>query len=588
MTRRGAAAVALLAGIASLALPAATATGGPVRSAPPRAVAPQAGNSATGVVPDDLADRYLAHRPTLGPTTVVQISGEPDDRRLLAATLQGIVNRTEARIYLVGARAAAEDQRWLDRYVADGLVSVAGTTDLGGALAEFASEAAGYVLADPAEPWTINTATTAAGALGAVVATPSTKAALDTAGLTMLADHRGRWPDAASAYEAMAAAYADDLDLGALAIQQPERHQPRDLFVQQGMLVAYTRPSQPDASRVYALLDEVPADVPVYGYVSDTGAEEVDALVRLSQQGRFLIPTDTTDNLSFHLAVAASEPRQRPAPRPDDEAAPCQAEDVNVVVAFSDGDNLVVPEAKFPGAAGWDHPDRGDLPVGWGISPAAAILMPAIWDRYVSTATDADEVVDMMGLGYALPSLMPDGAGFLADGMRLRAALGVSTTWSLDALITDPAADGWADWAAAARTTAAAPAGLLLNYARWPGPAWHRRPDGMAVLASQQGSYDDDANDLAAQVRSLQAAPPDERPLVAFLPATIWQTSYADLLTQLRLLADEGVRFLTPAEAVACLPEPVAPTTTTTAPTGPANEPPPEATPVTAAPTYVG
>ena len=64
-----------------------------------------ANSSASGAIPQGIVDRYLAVRPALGDVTVVTVSGESADRKLLAATFQGVVNRTQVRVYLVGMRA---------------------------------------------------------------------------------------------------------------------------------------------------------------------------------------------------------------------------------------------------------------------------------------------------------------------------------------------------------------------------------------------------------------------------------------------------------------------------------------------------
>ena len=310
-----------------------------------------------GVVPSDIATTYLARRPPLGDVTVIDVSGESADRKLLAATLQGIVNRTEVRIYLLGMRSVAEDQHWLDWYQHKGLIHVVATVSLDTALSTFAGELAGYVVADDAEPWTINTATTAAGVLGGVVVTPATIGAAQSAGLTQLDDQRGRWPDAATAYKASAATYRNSLGEQAVAIQAPDRHQPRDLFVQQGMFVVYTRPSRSDFDQIYNLIDTFPTDHPVYGYISDTGTEEVTAILRLSQQGRFLVPTDTTDNLSFHLAVGGAVRAQ--APQVNTDVAPCTSSKTNIVLSVGDGDNMVVPESTYLQSRGLDEQQAG-------------------------------------------------------------------------------------------------------------------------------------------------------------------------------------------------------------------------------------
>jgi len=70
-----------------------------------------------------------------------------------------------------------DDQYWLDDYTSRGLITIQQAIGLDAALAQFAPELKGYVVADDAEPWTVNTATTAAAATGRVVVTPNTIAA---------------------------------------------------------------------------------------------------------------------------------------------------------------------------------------------------------------------------------------------------------------------------------------------------------------------------------------------------------------------------------------------------------------------------
>lgn len=584
-----------IAAVAAALLAAAVAPGSIVSRATASPAANGASAGSPGVVADDLVDRYLATRPPLGPVTVVDLAGESSDRILLATTLQGAVNRTAARLYLLGARPRVEDQRWLDHYGAEGLIDVTATVGLDDALDAFAGELGGYVVADGAEPWTVNTATTVAGVERGVVATPATIGAVQAAGLTELDDHRGRWPDAATAYAAVDAAHRDDLRLRTTALQQPDRHAPRDLYVQQGLMVTYTRPSQPDFDAVYDLLEQLPAEHPVYGYVSDTGEEEVTAVARLSFAGRYLVPTDTASNLSFHLAVGDAVRALPAAPSESaDPVEPCRTDEVNVVLALSDGDNLTIPLAYDPRPENWASPRRGELPIGWGITPAAAVMLPAIWDRYVDEATPSDEIVDIMGLGYSFGSIMPNGAEHHADGERLRAALGIGTHWSLDALLSDPAAAGWNDVRAAWAASDGGPDGVLLNYARWPGPAWFRTPEGVPVLSSRQTSYDDGPEQLASAIRDLQAADAADRPLVSFFAVTVWTSSYEALADAMAPLQADGVRFLTPSQAFECLPSdggrpgPTTTTTTTTVAGVPGDPVPPPAEPLRQDAAYVG
>ena len=521
----------------------------------------QNAQASTATIPESIINRYLSTRPPLGPVTVVNISGEPTQRQLLAATLQGIVNRSKARIYLVGARQASQDQYWLDQYTSEGLINVVAHDTLDQALAAFSSELSGYVLASYDEPWTLNTATTIAAAKGAVVATADQVAGLQTLGLTQVDNEVGRWPDAATAYTSVAAAYRSQLAYKGMAIEGPTANQPRDFFVQQGIMTVYTRPGDSDYDAVYGLLNAYPTDHPVYGYIADTDIQEVQAIARLSQAGRFLVPTDTTDNLSFHIAVAANAARTQLTPdtRP---VAKCTSSTVNVVVSMTDGDNLVMPEAYFAMPNAWNSPQRGTLPLGWGLTPATAVLMPAIWDSYASSAPDNDEIVGLMGLGYSIPSLYPDATGFLEDSARINAALGVQTDWSLDLLLGTPTAAGWGPLGAASQATGWTPDGYLLNYDNYNAPPIMQPLPGLNVLTSQSTSYASGPTQLAAQIQTLLATPASQRPLVTFLAASTWSNTYDGLVSALTPLEQQGVRLLTPRQAFACL-KAEEPTTTT-------------------------
>lgn len=520
-----------------------------------------------GSVPSSIVDRYLSVRPRLGPVTVVDVSSESADRRLLAAALQGVVNRSSARLYLVGARPATQDRHWLDDYVARGLVGVVANDSLDQALATFAHEASGYVVASRAEPWTINTATTVAAASHGLVVTPDLVPAMQALGLTQIDDEVGRWPDAITAYESIAAIYRDRLAYRGLAIVKPTDTAPRDFFVQQGIMTIAARPSDPDYDRLMALLAPYPTSHPVYGYVADTGTEEVQAIIRLSSSGRFLVPTDTTDNLSFHIAVGAQHARAVLSPD-DRPVVPCTTNQVNVVITTSDGDNMVIPEAYLPAGDRWNSPRRGTLPVGWGISPATAVLMPSIWDSYVREATPDDEIVGIMGLGYGVPSLMSDPTGFLDDSNRLNAALGIESHWSLDLLLDDPRAAGWAAIDAANTAVGWRPKGYLLDYQNYGAPAGFTAA-GLPVLTAQSTDYADGAPALAAHLDALLAMAPSERPLVNFLPVTVWNATLDAVVDAVGSYRDRGVRFLTPRQAFACLATPVVSTTIPPASTNP-------------------
>jgi hypothetical protein len=511
---------------------------------------------------DNLEDRFLTTRPTVGATWKVPLPASTAER-LLLRTLQGQVNRTSARLYLLDPGDSGAS-RWIDEYETRGLVTVAGTTDVEGALARFASEASGYVLASESEPWTLDVAATIASVEGAVVATPELVPLLESHGLGLVHDVRGRWVDAASAYTDIATTYRDQLRHPGIAVLRPSDAL-FDFTVQQGIMTVFTRPGDATWPAVSGIVTDRPAGSIVYGYLSDTGEEEAVAVGTLSQAGLVLVPTDTTRNLSFQIAVAADQPRV-PAPAPDlSGVEPCAPEALNVVVGITDGDNVNVPLSHFSRPAMWPSAARGRLPVGWSMGSSLAILAPAAWDTYAREATDADELVSIIGYGYGSPALLPDAAAFYEDSFALMDELGMTTFWSLGGGLETSTAPGWTVVDATATQTGV-PAGLLVGYGNGSGLGDALSSPGGRPAFTSGTAYSQTPTELASQVEALLARPPETRPLVSFLSASNWSNPLDELEAALHPFEARGVRFLTPAEAIACMPP---------APEGPGTEPGP-------------
>lgn len=506
-----------------------------------------------GPVIDGLAERLVTVRPDVGPTWVLDLPGGTADR-ILARTLQGVVNRTEARVFV---REPADEgaQHWLDVYQAEGLITVAGTTDLSGALDRFASEASGFVVADLAEPWTVQAAATIAADEGGVVAFPEHVADLEGRGLTQIDDLRGRWTDAVTAYRETFDARRAGMASSAIAVLSSSARS-FDFAVQQGIPAVYTRPSHDTWEGVRELLLETGPGNPVYGYLSDDGDEEVIAVATLSAADLTLIPTDTSSNLSFHVAVAKDQARVRAPARDLSGVAPCRAEDVNVVVGITDGDNLQVPLRHLVAGGNWTSPRRGDLPVGWSISPALSVLAPGVWDAYAREATPNDELVAMAGWGYGAPALAPGALEYYEVSFGLMDELGMSTFWSLGGGLETGNAPSWTEVDTAAGEVGV-PDLVLAGYGNGVGDQFWS-PAGLPALTSRS-VYSETPADLAGYVVDQLATPPEDRPLVTFLAATNWTNSMAALADALLPLEADGVRYLTPAEAAACLPEPPPP-----------------------------
>jgi GxGYxYP putative glycoside hydrolase C-terminal domain/GxGYxY sequence motif in domain of unknown function N-terminal len=131
---------------------------------------------------------------------VVDLPGLSGDQKLLLGTLQGVVNRTRPRIYLIGDDAAGGEGRltWLRSLRVPYKVHP-GPWRL---MSTYRKAVRGTVVFDPELPDTVNVATTLAGIKDAVVASPALAERLEEEyGLPVLDDLRGRFADRLEAYE---------------------------------------------------------------------------------------------------------------------------------------------------------------------------------------------------------------------------------------------------------------------------------------------------------------------------------------------------------------------------------------------------
>ena len=496
---------------------------------------------------------FLTRRPDLGTAWVVDLAGTTTAERLFMRTLQGTVNRSKARLYLVNSdntQFAEAERFWIEEYERRGWVNVGGRLSIAEAVAKFGPEVTGFVVATEAEPWTIHAATVIATLQHGVVAPDSVAGQLRSAGWRELDDVRGRWPDALSAYRETVQKYRDALAYPGLAIL---RHTENlwDFVVQQEILPVFSRPKHDTWEGVAAIMDSYPGGYVLYGYVSDDGVEEGIAVERASSSGKYLVPTHEVSNLSFHVAVRGKSPLVPLSEETGEALQQCDASQVNVVIAISDGDNLQVPILQYPGARFWNTEERGMLPLGWSMGLSLTVLAPGIWEFYRSTISPNDEIVSLMGIAYVHASSLPQPEKYYQDTFSAMRDAGVHTLWSLDSALTITDEPLWQVLENAPGREALH--GVLVGYMPSVDRAF-RRDTGTPVLISQNG-YSEDASRIKERIERIMALDPSERSPVNFLMATNWSTSAKDLYAALRPLVDQGVRFLTPAQALACLPD---------------------------------
>ncbi|MBM3477536.1 MAG: hypothetical protein FJX75_30060, partial [Armatimonadetes bacterium] len=374
---------------------------------------------------------FIQRAPGPGPRlTVLDVGGMPADEQILALSLQGIVNRRRPRIWVL---SQFQDEKWLGLMLAgamnraptqSGAMNGAPTRgrdesrpytggmrervdcpSLEALVKEFGGEAQGAILYDPAEPHSVNVATTLAGVRDAVMATPELATKL---GLRTVEDVRGKCGDPVAAYERVLEEHWGELNHRAAACLQPEVTAPRDYLVQQRIFTFWL-----DAEREFRvppeqvlfferLLARLPAHAAIHGWWQEGeegGIGEWRGVYVASQYAKITVCTSGAYNLSAQCGEPMPE---RLTNRPIEFGSL----DKKVYISFiiSDGDNFGMNLYGVIGGL-WEQSLRGKIPIGWALCPTQIELSPDAVRYWYETATPNDLLFAMDGLGYVYPDV---------------------------------------------------------------------------------------------------------------------------------------------------------------------------------------
>jgi hypothetical protein len=362
----------------------------------------------------------------------IYLNSNTDAEMYLFASLKGLINRTQPRIFSYEGDNAAEGPfTWLNS-----LGVGYKTTTPWAVLEKYKSEISGLIVYDPSQLHTVNLATTMARDSNALIASPTLLSRLTGApySFPVLADLRGRFTSSLQVYQTL---YDDcwsnpdkPIDKRLLIGLSPEYHKAalREYAVALGAVVVWLDPNKPsESSLLNKFLELMPAGANYMGW----WPEEEPGVSRLSNYGFTTIASDYCTNLTFHSGMPrAINPRPMPA-------KPALENKIYVAFIISDGDNLQYVEHRM--RRFWDDPNRGAAPIGWTVSPAMVDAMPGALSYFHRSATDNDNLISgPSGYGYTYPnrwitnSLSDELANFVAktEAYNVAAGLRVITIWN--------------------------------------------------------------------------------------------------------------------------------------------------------------
>ncbi len=317
------------------------------------------------------------------------ITSLTNDQQLMLASLQGIVNRRQPRIYLLQS-GDNTDQLWLEtidipsNVVADPLSLVS----------QYSGEAAGAVIYDLNVPDTVNVATSLAGVMGGMIASGDLASEYN---LPVLADLRGQFATKFDAYGWILDNYWTQLTPRMLTAISPTTTNLRDYIVATQALVFWLDPDVKEEAALFAqILQRVRPDTPYMGWFVD--GHEAPGVTLCSQNGVVVGAADFLDNATVLGGIASPIRDSQPQ-----AATPTLEKKIYVTFTFSDGDNLQYDQHRLRTI--WDDPNRGLVPINWSISPLLKDVAPPILNYYQTTQTPNDFMVaGPSGAGYTYPS----------------------------------------------------------------------------------------------------------------------------------------------------------------------------------------
>lgn len=340
----------------------------------------------------------------------------PSDEKLLLASLQGLINRSQPRVYIIWED---NDQFWLDAMQEQGQtgtpILVADPLSL---LKTFPDAYRGAVVADPKVYVSPCVAVDLAGLDNLVIATPGLASRL---GLPIKTDLRGKFKDDADALKYVRTSLLPRLNPYLSLCLDPILlgSQVDDIIAAKGMAFWITGPkaqTEPGANEeaeraeIEATFAKLPMDAIVRGFWwrgDGVGIDEGPGVSLGSRFGKITTVSDYVANYSVLSGVQILTLKQKPQP----PAPKLDRAKVYLALTMSDGDNLCTWRGYF--RSYFTDPLHGTFPVAYGMAPTLLDVAPTMAKWYFDHAAPTDEFLcDVSGVGYIYP---PDWAKALKD-----------------------------------------------------------------------------------------------------------------------------------------------------------------------------
>ena len=146
----------------------------------------------------------------------------------------------------------------------------------------------------------------------------------------------------------------------------------------------------------------------VFGWYPD-GSGEFELTGTASANDAGVMASDWLRNGAVHASMVRAFTDIRCPSRSTDPVALARIDNRRrhtLALLFTDGDNLQANENNLLDRTHWAHPQRGSIPIGWGLNPTLASTFPVVLTSYYDQAVPANDSFVAFSAQYAFPDAM--------------------------------------------------------------------------------------------------------------------------------------------------------------------------------------
>jgi hypothetical protein len=339
------------------------------------------------------------------PLDTILVQDLSPDEEITFSALQGLINKTKPRVYLLDSGADEGTYTWANTsLVGFGSRILYSNANRYNLIAKYTNQLAGVVRYDPAVSIHYrNLASTVAGLRNAIPVTPAIHAALAGQGINLpvVVDLTGlTYTTPVDIYNYLYDTYWPECNQRVLVSANPDDtgdlHHTRDIAAATGGAVVWlstTSTSQRTVLRKF-LADMTPGEAIVLGWYTT----ERSGIVTATSYGIGTIPAD------FYISSTVYGGNDHRIRIPAVPTRPALQNKIYICLFISDGDNAQYVQRAMRKIWDQNTSSRGIYPLNWTIAPGMVDLGPALLNYYYTTATTRDcFVAGPSGMGYIMP-----------------------------------------------------------------------------------------------------------------------------------------------------------------------------------------